>query len=170
MKSRSKTDRRSTKRNGDSTDNLLELLQPSQWINSHHMMYWPVPFYLGSEYFPYSLIAFVPFIGEYIKTMFWKYELREMTIIERKGVFSVEKTETHYYRIKSVRIDKPWYFRIFGMSIIHIVSSDKFKPTLVLYGIKDGDRVYEWIQTMAYDWKREYGVTDYDLFQTNYTD
>lgn len=154
-------------RRHDCSDELLEEIGPSQWLNAPYIIGAVVSILVLWSYSPLVLIAVVPPIWNYLEIKFWRYELREMTIIEKKGVLDIEKTENHYYRIKSIRVERSLIFRILGLTTIEIISSDKFKPRLTLYAIKDGDRIHEWIKNIVYDWKREMGVKDYDVFNTN---
>lgn len=95
----------------------------------------------------------------------WRYTIDEdtETIIERKGVFSVKTVEIQYFRIKSIRVLKPFFLRIFGLSTVEIVTSEPFQPYLRLYAIRYGDEFASFFKEMAAYWRQEKGVKETDF-------
>ncbi len=109
------------------SDNLEVEITPSQWTN----FAW---FIAGAGLFMFVVPPIVAF-GKYLEVLFWKYQFRERTIIERKGIFSVTRTEVHYYRIKSIVIEEPFWMRFFNLGNITIISSDPYQNVLRLWAV-----------------------------------
>jgi uncharacterized membrane protein YdbT with pleckstrin-like domain len=79
------------------------------------------------------------FLIRFLKTKFTKYEITEERIIETTGVFSRSTDETELYRVKDIRLEEPFFLRMFGLSTILLVTSDKTSPIITLSGVKNGN-------------------------------
>jgi len=138
------------------SDNLIRTISPSQWINLIYII-------LGI-----ALIQtiFVPLLAviKILDVYFWRYEFRERTIIERRGILSVTRKEVHFYRIKSIKVDEPLWMRIFGLSKVSIITSDQYHPELVLYAVSDGHYLREYIRSNTDQWRKLEGVKEFDLY------
>jgi membrane protein YdbS with pleckstrin-like domain len=132
-------------------------VQPSQWVNIGWLIFAVACWWL---YFPPVLLLWY-----YAVISCWHYEFRERTIAERKGVFSTDKVEIHYFRIKSIKIEKPFLMRLVGLSNIVIITSDPFRPILRLYAIHKGEEIRVMIKDLAYHWRHELNVKEHDLFE-----
>jgi uncharacterized membrane protein YdbT with pleckstrin-like domain len=86
-------------------------------------------------------IGFVMFLVRFLKTKFTKYEISEERIIETTGVFSRSTDETELYRVKDIRLEEPFFLRMFGLSTILLVTSDKTSPIITLSGVKNGNNL-----------------------------
>jgi uncharacterized membrane protein YdbT with pleckstrin-like domain len=138
------------------SDNLIRIIRPSQWIN---LIYIVLGIALIQTIFV-PLLAVIKMLDVY----FWRYEFRERTIIERRGILSVTRKEVHFYRIKSIRIDEPLWMRIFGLSKVSIITSDQYHPELVLYAVSDGHYLREYIRSNTDQWRKLEGVKEFDLY------
>jgi uncharacterized membrane protein YdbT with pleckstrin-like domain len=86
-------------------------------------------------------IGFIMFLVRFLKTKFTKYEITEERIIETTGVFSRSTDETELYRVKDIRLEEPFFLRMFGLSTILLVTSDKTSPFITLSGVKNGNNL-----------------------------
>jgi uncharacterized membrane protein YdbT with pleckstrin-like domain len=84
-------------------------------------------------------IGVIMFLVRFLKTKFTKYEISEERIIETTGVFSRSTDETELYRVKDIRLEEPFFLRMFGLSTILLVTSDKTSPIITLSGVKNGN-------------------------------
>ena len=109
------------------SDNNYKTVSPSQWINLGYIFFGIV----GIYYVLPTLLA----IAKILSVYYWRYEFNERTLVERKGILSVTRRELHYYRIKSISVDEPFFLRIFGLANIHIKSSDPYQPELTLIAV-----------------------------------
>ncbi len=138
------------------SDNLIKTLSPSQLVN----FFWVV---LGISLLPTVIVPLVAIV-KILDVYFWRYEFRERTIIERKGILSVTRKEVHFYRIKSIRIDEPLWMRIFGLANVSIITSDPYHPELVLYAVPNGINLREYIRVTTDQWRKIEGVKEFDLY------
>jgi uncharacterized membrane protein YdbT with pleckstrin-like domain len=93
----------------------------------------------------------------------WSFTYNEKTISERKGVLSVLTREIHYYRIKSVRWEQPFFLRIFGLSNVVLVTSDPLIPIFRIYGVENGSQVIKYVKEQVSIWRRERSVKEQDI-------
>ena len=145
------------------TDKLEFVIQPSQLVNLGWLIIAVVAYFYIS---PLSkLWWFFPIIYVYYYLIIknWKYEFRERTIGQRKGVFSYNKIELHYFRIKSIKIERPFLMRLVGLSNLILLTSDPFCPILTLYAIENGEEMRERIKDYTYHWRKEQNITEYDV-------
>lgn len=144
----------------DERETLLAI-QPSQWTN---IGWYAISILAMLIYFPLGVLITIASIYKYIEVITWKYTCRTKGIEERKGVFSVTREEVQYFRIKSIKIDEPFLMRIVGLSIVHIISSERYKPNMVLYGIKNGESIKNKLNAAAHEWRNKLGVRDNDIY------
>ena len=94
----------------------------------------------------------------------WSYNLYERTIEERRGVFDVSQEEVQYYRIKSIKVEEPLWMRFFGLCVIHIITSEQFKPRMTLYAVYHGEYLREMISDLTYEWRLKMNIRDHDIY------
>jgi len=141
-------------------------LKPSQWVNIlWFIIAWAAVIFGIGLYQYWMLIFTIPWIWKALELEFWRFQIDNETdsIIERKGVFSVKTVEVKYFRIKSVRIMKPFFLRIFGLSTVEIVTSEPFQPYLRVYAIRNGDEWVQFFKENAIYWRDELGVRETDF-------
>lgn len=138
------------------SDKLVKTLSPSQWVNLGWIL-------LGVVLIQTIAVPFFVLI-KILDVYFWRYEFRERTIIERRGILNVTRKEVHFYRIKSVRIDEPLWMRIFGLANVSIITSDPYHPELVLYAVPNGINLREYIRVTTDQWRKIEGVKEFDLY------
>jgi hypothetical protein len=136
-------------------DKLLFTTSPSQWVN----FIWMIIGMAGC----WLLLPIIIYIGRMIVVGNIQYRFGEKTIVEKKGVFSHFIREMHYFRIKSIRIERPFFLRMVGLSNIYIVSSEPFVPALKLWAITDGDNYNKYIKDRVYYWRNQLGIKETDF-------
>jgi len=137
------------------SDNLIATKSPSQWVNYMWFLAGLALFFLWIP----PLIA----IYKYLEVYYWRYEFYERTMVERKGVFSVTRNETSYYRIKSILIEEPLWMRIFGLSNVIIKTSDEFNNIVTLYAVPNGPELRNILREAVDERRTEQGVKEFDL-------
>jgi membrane protein YdbS with pleckstrin-like domain len=138
------------------SDNLVMTKSPSQWINLGF-------FIIGVVFFTWWLPPILALI-KYLEVYYWRYDFHEQTMTERKGLFSVTRTELSYYRIKSIMIEEPVWMRLFGLSNVIIKTSDQFTPTVTLYAVRDGVKLRNYLRSLADNKRNKHGVKEFDLY------
>lgn len=139
-------------------DDIVFTTKPSHWMNA--------PLYVGclavALVFPLSLVLL---IYKMIEISCWKFEFRAHTIVEKKGVFNIQQTENHYFRIKSVSLEKPLLYRLVGLAILKIETSDYAKPQLILNGIANAENIHRFIKQKTHEGRKTEKVREFDLFR-----
>ena len=75
----------------------------------------------------------------YLKTRFTIYKLTKTRLKLKTGILSQQIEDTALYRVRDYSIDKPFWFRIFRLRHIKILTSDKSNPETNLYAISKVD-------------------------------
>lgn len=141
------------------TDKNEFTLQPSYWtvfplgVLSVFLTFFGFPF------------LFVFLLIQVVDLACWKYQFNERTILERKGIFSVDTKEVHFSRIKSIRIHEPFLFRLVGLANVVIKTSDPYMPELKLYAIPSGLEVRNHLRAKADKWRKTEGVREFDMYR-----
>jgi membrane protein YdbS with pleckstrin-like domain len=138
------------------SDHLEVEITPSQWTN----FAW---FIAGAGLIMFVVPPIFAF-GKYLEVLFWKYQFRERTIIERKGIFSVTRTEVHYYRIKSIVIEEPFWMRFFNLGNITIISSDPYQNVLRLWAVPQPLVLKEAIRERVHHMRKKENIREFDNF------
>lgn len=138
------------------SDELEMKTNPSQWIN---FLWFVFGIGLITLIVP-ALLAIYKFFDVYL----WTYQFRERTIIEQRGVFSVSRTEVHYYRIKSIKIDEPFLMRLFSLGNITIVSSDPLQRELRLIAVHKPVVLKEAIRERVHYMRKKENVREFDKY------
>lgn len=128
-----------------------------------------VPYYLFSvwltQYDFYWHLILTCYV--FLDVALWSYtfDLEEQSILERRGVLSVDRTETLIYRIKSVDIREPLYLRLFGLANVLITASDPQKPNLKLFAQGKSLQLRKEIRGIVEPARKKQGVREHDLFR-----
>lgn len=138
------------------TDKTIFIIRPSQWANFGWFLFAVIGCIL--------IIPLLLGLWNFFVIKYWEYQFGERTITERKGVLSVEKTEIHYFRIKSIKVEQPFFLRIVGLSNIVIITSDPGRHNFQLYAIGNGDKIRDYIKEMTYFWRKKLNVSEHDIF------
>lgn len=107
-------------------------------------------FITGAFFLPPVAIGVVLPLG----FMIWKwlvvrcriYELTTQRLRIFEGVLNQNIDEVELYRVKDTTINRPFILRIFGLSNIHLVTSDRSHQSIAMKAIHDGVTVREHIR------------------------
>ena len=103
------------------------------------------------------------FLVRFLKTKFTKFEITDERIIEQNGILSRRTDETELYRVKDIRLEEPLFLRMFGLSTIILVTSDKTSPIIKLCGIKNGNDLRKELRVAVEERRDIKGVKETDL-------
>ena len=122
--------------------------RPSQLVNlfTYLLLFWTIIF---------PLIA-------YLKTRFTIYELTKTRLRLKTGIFSQQIEDTELYRVRDYSIDKPFWFRIFGLGHIKILTSDKSNPEITLYAVSKIENTAELIRQNVEVARKKSGTREID--------
>lgn len=80
---------------------------------------------------------------------FTKYAMTEDRLFRSTGFFNLKDEEILLYRIRDISTSRSLGQRLFGVGTVHVISSDKTLPNLVIVNIKNPIRVKEMLHTMV---------------------
>jgi uncharacterized membrane protein YdbT with pleckstrin-like domain len=103
------------------------------------------------------------FLIRFLKTRYTKFEITDERIIEQIGVFSRTTDETELYRVKDIRLEEPFLLRIFSLSNIIIMTSDKTSPLITIKGVKNGKKITDYLRSKVEKRRDEKGVRETDF-------
>lgn len=161
---------RNVQQRPDYSDEIIQSEKPSQWVN----FYW----YLAALAWFIAMgidLMFIFIVGVIIYKILdiwcWRYDFRERTVVERRGILSVRRRELHYYRVKAILIEQPIHLRILGLSRIRLRTSDRYPSQkssydneLLLYGFEQPETVREWLRSIVDLRRKQEGIKEHDLF------
>lgn len=103
---------------------------PSQISNLAYFVVCGVLFFL--------VIPLLLILWRWLQTKYTKYELTSERLIMSKGVLNKTTNQLELYRVRDYRHEQPFFLRIFGLSNIVLISTDKTDKILNLIAIRDG--------------------------------
>jgi membrane protein YdbS with pleckstrin-like domain len=109
-------------------------------------------------------LFFLMLIYSIIDVTCWKYEFHDEFMVERRGVFSVDEEMVQYFRIKSIKVERPLWMRFFGLSTIHVTTSEQHKPTIKFYAVEHAEIYVDMLQQLAKLERKKNGIRDMDIF------
>ena len=103
------------------------------------------------------------FLIRFLKTRYTKFEITDERIIEQIGVLSRKTDETELYRVKDIRLEEPFLLRMFGLSNIIIITSDKTSPLITIKGVKNGKKLTGYLRSKVEKRRDKKGVKETDF-------
>ena len=84
---------------------------------------------------------------------FTRYALSEDRLFLSVGFLNIRDDEVLLYRVRDIDTSRTLWQRLFGVGTVHIVSSDKTMPNLILQNVKDPMFVKELIHKQVEEMK-----------------
>jgi len=132
---------------------LLKFLDQFQMAN--------LEFYVSSIILLLTLgLGLIMFFVRFFKTKGSTFELTDERIIEQSGILSRRIDETELYRVKDIRLEEPLILRMFGLSNIFLITSDKTSPIIKLCGIKNGNDLRKEIRKAVENVRDKKGIKE----------
>jgi uncharacterized membrane protein YdbT with pleckstrin-like domain len=98
-----------------------------------------------------------------ISTRFDNYELTNERLKHSSGVFSRNVDVLELYRVKDMKQELPFHFRIFGLGRILLETSDRSTPAVVLNAIHQSTEVADLIRRNVEAQRDKKRVREVDL-------
>ena len=108
-------------------------------------------------------IGIIMFLVRFLKTMFTKIEITDERIIEQTGILSRKTEETELYRVKDIRLEEPFFLRMFGLSTILLVTSDRTSPIIKIHGVNKGNDLRKELRAAVEARRDKKGVVERDF-------
>ena len=129
---------------------------PSQWINFTSYLFWLLPFgWMG--------LGVLISLWKYLTVKTWRFRITNERIIDEKGVLSKVTNELELFRVKDIVFYQPFWLRLVGVSNIHLLTSDKSNPLVIIPGVKNGKELREKLRHVIDKRRTEKGVVERDF-------
>lgn len=143
---------------------MILSISPSNFVNYGWALLTVIGFFVNP--FLGGLVLLI-FIYKTIEIFCWKYEFYDDVVVEKKGIFTVTREEVYYSRIKSIMVEEPFIMRFVGLQVIHVMTSEQFKPKFTLYAIEGGTDVKNYLDKLVKKSRKKYGFREVDVFNIN---
>ncbi len=127
-------------------ENLIWSGRPSQWIN--------FGYYLVCGLLCFLVVPIFIALWRYFVVRTWNIEVTDQRIIEQKGVFSRTTDEIELYRVKDIRLEEPFLYRLVGLSNIWLNTSDRTHSQYKIPALVNGKDLREQLR-LAVDVRRD---------------
>ncbi|WP_052573121.1 PH domain-containing protein [Haloferula sp. BvORR071] len=100
----------------------------------------------GFFFFPIWAALIIPIIWAiwiYMQTRSIRTELTTERIRLEQGIFNRKLDDVELYRVKDTSMERPFWYRIFGLSTLVIETSDLSQPRIEIKAVSDGDTLRE---------------------------
>lgn len=121
---------------------------------------------VGTFFIPLAYIG-IPFVLLYMLTEYLivknqSYRLTNERIIIKRGVLSKVTDELELYRVKDHRLEQPFFFRMFGLGNIVLITSDQLNKEVYMVALKDAESLRESIRRLVEERRKARGVRELD--------
>jgi uncharacterized membrane protein YdbT with pleckstrin-like domain len=107
-------------------------------------------------------LGLIMFIVRYLKTSHTKIEITNERVVTQTGVLSRITNEIELYRVKDIQLSEPFLLRMFGLSNLVLVTSDKSTPFINIKGVKDGNKLRKEIRTFVEERRDKKNIREID--------
>jgi uncharacterized membrane protein YdbT with pleckstrin-like domain len=122
---------------------------------------------VGGTFFPPAWIALVlPLVWmlwEFLKVRCRVYELTSERLRLYSGVLNQTIDEIELYRVKDTSMERPFWFRMFGLSSLYLDTSDRSHPKVELEAISDAVNLREVLRKQVEFWRDRKRVREVDF-------
>ena len=133
------------------------IIKPSQWMNLGAIILGVA----GAFIFPPILL--LPVI-KILETYYWQFIFNERGIIVRKGILNVERNEILFHRIKSIRIEEPFLYRLVGIANLYVTTSDQYVKEYKFPAIPSALPLYEALRDRIENKRRSEKTRELDIY------
>ena len=121
----------------------------------------------GGLFFPPAWIALVLPLGWalwiFVETRATRHELTTERIRLCAGVFNQQMDDVELYRVKDTSMERPFWYRVFGLSTLIIETSDRSQPRIEIKAVHHGDELRETLRKQVEFWRDKKRVREVDF-------
>ena len=136
-------------------------ISPNQLLNIGYLIMLLTLVYLDIR--PLAVVALIILIIKALNLYCTTWTIQQDSLIEKTGILNVSTEEVLLYRVKDIRLYEPLLYRLVGLSKLTIVTSDYTNPSVVLYGIKNGEELIGIIRQLVAKSRKIEGVKEIDI-------
>lgn len=122
---------------------------------------------IGGAFFPPAWVALILpaawAIWIYVETRCIRHELTSERIRLHEGVFHQKLDDVELYRVKDTSMERPFWYRMFGLSTLVIETSDRSQPRIEIKAVKNGDQLRETLRKQVEYWRDRKRVREVDF-------
>lgn len=122
---------------------------------------------VGGIFLPPAWAALILPIGWalwiFIETRSVRHELTTERIRLYQGVFNQKMDDVELYRVKDTSMERPFWYRMFGLSTLIIETSDRSQPRIEIKAVSDGDNLRETLRKQVEFWRDRKRVREVDF-------
>jgi membrane protein YdbS with pleckstrin-like domain len=90
-----------------------------------------------------------------------RFEITTQRLRVKAGVLNKTTAELELYRVKDFRVDQPLLLRMFGLSNIVLVSTDRTHPYVVIPAVPNGIELGDTIRENVEGLRRNLGIREF---------
>tara|TARA_B110000305_G_scaffold199972_1_gene226945 strand:- start:134 stop:577 length:444 start_codon:yes stop_codon:yes gene_type:complete len=136
-------------------------VSPNQLLNIGYLLILLALIYLDIR--PLALVALIILIIKALDLYCTTWTIHQDNLIEKTGILNVNTEEVLLYRVKDIRLYEPLLYRLVGLSKLTIITSDYTNPSIVLYGIRNGEELMTIIRQLVANSRKIEGVKELDI-------
>ena len=136
-------------------------ISPNQLLNIGYLSILMALIYLDIR--PLALVALIILIIKALNLYCTTWTIHQNNLIEKTGILNVNTEEILLYRVKDIRLYEPLLYRLVGLSKLTIITSDYTNPSIVLYGIRNGEELMTIIRQLVANSRKIEGVKELDI-------
>ena len=136
-------------------------ISPNQLLNIGYLSILLALIYLDIR--PLALVALIILIIKALNLYCTTWTIHQDNLIEKTGILNVNTEEVLLYRVKDIRLYEPLLYRLVGLSKLTIITSDYTNPSIVLYGIRNGEELMTIIRQLVANSRKIEGVKELDI-------
>ena len=136
-------------------------ISPNQLLNIGYLSILLTLIYLDIR--PLALLTLIILIIKALDLYCTTWTIHQDNLIEKTGILNVNTEEVLLYRVKDIRLYEPLLYRLVGLSKLTIITSDYTNPSIVLYGIRNGEELMTIIRQLVANSRKIEGVKELDI-------
>lgn len=136
-------------------------ISPNQLLNIGYLSILLALIYLDIR--PLALVALIILIIKALNLYCTTWTIHQNNLVEKTGILNVNTEEILLYRVKDIRLYEPLLYRLVGLSKLTIITSDYTNPSIVLYGIRNGEELMTIIRQLVANSRKIEGVKELDI-------
>ena len=122
---------------------------------------------VGGLFFPLAWAALILplawMLWTFIETKSIRHELTTERIRMTRGIFNQKLDDVELYRVKDTSMERPFWYRMFGLSTLVIETSDRSQPRIEIKAVHNGDELRETLRKQVEFWRDEKRVREVDF-------
>jgi uncharacterized membrane protein YdbT with pleckstrin-like domain len=99
----------------------------------------------------------------FVETKSIRHELTTERIRLSSGVFNQTKDDVELYRVKDTSMERPFWYRVFGLSTLIIETSDRSQPRIEIKAVHHGEELRETLRKQVEFWRDKKRVREVDF-------